>query len=100
VRQLQNAIQYSMIKCKGGTVEPSHFPPELTETSFYTATAPTPHPAPGRAGRKQKLSADMVKQALIRAGGNKAKAARILGVGRATLYNFIKSNPDADSVTV
>ncbi|MCD4716000.1 MAG: helix-turn-helix domain-containing protein, partial [Desulfobacterales bacterium] len=32
--------------------------------------------------------------ALTRSGGNKAKAARILGVGRATLYRFLTDFPD------
>jgi transcriptional regulator of acetoin/glycerol metabolism len=36
-----------------------------------------------------------VKTALIKTGGNKAKAARILGVGRATLYRFLADHPDA-----
>ena len=30
-----------------------------------------------------------------RTGGNKARAARELGVGRATLYRFISENPEA-----
>ena len=48
----------------------------------------------GKAGRHPKLSADAVGQALSRAGGNKAKAARLLGVGRATLYNFLNEHPE------
>jgi DNA-binding NtrC family response regulator len=48
----------------------------------------------GKAGRKPKLSSGVVELALKRAAGNKAKAARILGVGRATLYNFLSSHPD------
>ena len=37
---------------------------------------------------------EMVKAALDRTGGNKAKAARHLGVGRATLYRFLEEFPD------
>ncbi|MBW1733826.1 MAG: hypothetical protein JRJ71_05475, partial [Deltaproteobacteria bacterium] len=31
---------------------------------------------------------------LIKSGGNKAKAARLLGVGRATLYRFLSDLPN------
>lgn len=37
----------------------------------------------------EKLDSTSVKNALVKCGGNKAKAARSLGVGRATLYRFM-----------
>lgn len=86
VRQLQNAIQYSLIKCRGTTILPDHLPPEVVSASFITPLYPH---TPGKAGRKPKLTLEIVEQALKKTGGNKAKAARFLGVGRATLYNFI-----------
>jgi transcriptional regulator with PAS, ATPase and Fis domain len=36
-----------------------------------------------------------VHAALEKTGGNKAKAAKLLEVGRATLYRFIKENPES-----
>ncbi len=95
IRQLQNAIQYSMVKCHEQTVQPEHLPPEITGTPFGQVTVPPVIPVePGKAGRKPKLSPGVVELALKRAAGNKAKAARILGVGRATLYNFLSLHPD------
>ncbi|MBW1827292.1 MAG: helix-turn-helix domain-containing protein, partial [Deltaproteobacteria bacterium] len=44
-------------------------------------------------GPSGKLDIDAVNKALTKAGGNKAKAARLLGVGRATLYRFFKNHP-------
>ncbi|MGD8549174.1 MAG: helix-turn-helix domain-containing protein, partial [Desulfobacterales bacterium] len=44
-------------------------------------------------GRSRKLDLEIVKSALEKAGGNKAKAARLLGVGRATLYRFLSDYP-------
>jgi DNA-binding NtrC family response regulator len=41
------------------------------------------------------LNEEIVKTALEKSGGNKAKAARILGVGRATLYRFLNDHPYA-----
>jgi transcriptional regulator of acetoin/glycerol metabolism len=35
-----------------------------------------------------------VQNALSQTGGNKKKAARLLGVGRATLYRFLGEHPD------
>ncbi len=89
VRQLQNAIQFALIKCRGTAILPDHLPPEIVSS---TITSPIFSHTPGKAGRKPKLTAESVEHALIKAGGNKAKAARFLGVGRATLYNYMNSN--------
>ena len=39
--------------------------------------------------RRRKLTEEVVRDALRRAGGNKLEAARELGVSRATLYRFL-----------
>lgn len=90
VRQLQNVIQFAMIKCRGKTIMPEHLPPEITGSRII----PMVNSVVSKVGRKPKLSADVVESALAKAGGNKAKAARILKVGRATLYNFLNSHSD------
>jgi PAS domain S-box-containing protein len=92
VRQLQNAIQFTLIRCHDTLILPHHLPPEIIETTPLIRS--TPPSTPGKVGRKPKLMRDSVAAALTRAGGNKAKAARILGVGRATLYNFLKDHAD------
>jgi len=84
VRELQSAIHYSLIKSKGKIIQPVHLPIELKKQNINSFPL-----APSR-----RLDPDSVKDALIRSGGNKAKAARLLGVGRATLYRFLKSYPD------
>ncbi len=86
VRQLQNAIQFALIKCRSATIMPEHLPPEIL-SGTYIPIGQT-H-VPGKVGRRPKLTDDVVERALEKTGGNKAKAARLLGVGRATLYNFI-----------
>ncbi len=89
VRELQSAIRYSLIKSKGRIIQPEHLPIELKEMKVK----------PSSRGPFRKLDAKGVKDALIRSGGNKAKAARSLGVGRATLYRFLAASPDASSNT-
>ncbi|MHC1742156.1 MAG: sigma-54 interaction domain-containing protein [Syntrophobacteraceae bacterium] len=79
VRELQNAVHFALVKSKGGMIQSGHLPMELQQ------------PERGRTipGPPRKLAPDTVAAALKESGGNKAKAARILGVSRATLYRFL-----------
>jgi len=83
VRQLQSAIRFALVKSGGRTVQPEHLPLELK-----TCEHPRTMPGPSR-----KLDPESVKSALKKTAGNKARAARVLGVGRATLYRFIADYP-------
>jgi len=86
IRQLQNAIEFSLLKCKGDVIGPEHLPPELE-------LEPDCEPeSESRPGRKPALDYESVENALKETGGNKAKAARLLNVGRATLYRYITEN--------
>jgi DNA-binding NtrC family response regulator len=80
VRELQSAIWYALIKSKSQTIQPRHLPIELKSKKAEK---------PSR-GPLRRLNSKNVESALVESGGNKAKAARILGVGRATLYRFLK----------
>ncbi len=84
VRELENAIRFATVKCKNHIISPGDLPLELqVNLSTIQQRGPT-----------KKLSVDTAKNALIQAGGNKAKAARLLGVGRATLYRFLNDHPE------
>ncbi|MGD9234598.1 MAG: sigma 54-interacting transcriptional regulator, partial [Desulfobacterales bacterium] len=85
VRELQNAVQFAIVNCSGDKIFPKDLPLELKDQSFL---------GPSR-GASKKLNVENVKTALIKTGGNKAGAARILGVGRATLYRFLADHPEA-----
>ena len=84
IRELQSAIRFALVKSRGRLIHPGHLPLELKSSE-------TGHQA---RGPKRKLNGQDVSKALIQSGGNKAKAARILGVGRATLYRFLADRPD------
>jgi transcriptional regulator with PAS, ATPase and Fis domain len=84
VRELQNAIQFAIVKSSGRVISPDDLPLELRDLENICL----------RRGPSRKLDADSVRSALERTGGNKVKAAKLLGVGRATLYRFLSDHPD------
>ncbi|NNF98159.1 MAG: sigma 54-interacting transcriptional regulator [Desulfobacteraceae bacterium] len=85
VRELQNAVQFSIVRCSGSLITEDHLPLELRDLQCY----------PARPGPSRKLDSEAVQNALRKTGGNKTKAAKILGVGRATLYRFLNDHPEA-----
>jgi sigma-54 dependent transcriptional regulator, acetoin dehydrogenase operon transcriptional activator AcoR len=79
VRELRNALHFSLVTSKGGMIYPDNLPLELRKEAFPGA----------KPGPSKKLEEGSVIAALKQAGGNKSKAAKQLGVGRATLYRFL-----------
>ncbi|MBF0572693.1 MAG: sigma 54-interacting transcriptional regulator [Desulfamplus sp.] len=104
VRELQNAVQFAIVRCKQNQVMPSDLPMELrnigqsrtqeVETILYKDIFSTKN----QENYLGKLNKDSVKKALEITGGNKAKAARYLHVGRATLYRFLERFPEASDI--
>ena len=82
VRELQNAIHFSLVKSHHRTIEPEHLPLEIRQMTC----------SPLKPGPEARLTAEAVSAALGEAGGNKSRAAKLLGVGRATLYRFLDSS--------
>ena len=97
VRELEHVIERACVLCQGPTIATDHLSREIVLPQLAAKTAspdpvgtaspammqPTPPP--------QELSpAERLLQALQKAGGNKAKAARLLGIDRTTLYRKIR----------
>ncbi|MBS3759171.1 MAG: sigma 54-interacting transcriptional regulator [Desulfobacterales bacterium] len=90
IRQLQNVLQYAIVKSSHGVIRPKDLPMELAGLRG----------AKSQRGPVKKLDIETVQDVLDKTAGNKAMAARRLGVGRATLYRFIKEYPDAVPKTI
>ena len=81
IRQLLNALEYSAITSRGGTIEAADLPGYVRGE----AAAAVPAPAKGRSGIEE------IAAALERAGGNRTRAARSLGISRVTLWKKLKA---------
>ena len=81
VRELENVLQFALAKCQGDVIEPGHLPPAL----HLSISRPFK-----RRRREPKLKAVDVAAALKKVGGNRRRAAEILGVSRSSLYRFFE----------
>ncbi len=75
VRELKHAVEFAAIRCRGAEIGLRDLPPEVA--------AAEPAGAPPD-------EAELVRAALEQAAGNRKRAARILGISRATLYRRLK----------
>jgi len=94
VRELKNIIQFSVVRSRGKTILPSHLPGEITEKIDPNQGILNRSSIDDIVPVRGKLNSEAVKAAIRKAGGNKSKAAKILGVGRATLYRFLANNEE------
>jgi len=79
VSELQSTIQFSIVKCSNRIILPEDLPLDLQQEIM-------PQPI---SGSQKKLDINMVKSTLKKTGGNKAKTARMLGVGRQKLQGCL-----------
>ncbi len=94
VRELKNVIQFSIVRSRGENIIPSDLPVEITQGKDLTFKAVDRGYSLETTPARDKLNIHSVKAAIKQTGGNKSKAARVLGVGRATLYRFLANNKD------
>jgi transcriptional regulator with GAF, ATPase, and Fis domain len=90
VRELRNAIERAVILCEGGLIASEHLPIGIASTPAVERTsAPGPVPA---AVTLDTAEREMIVSALARAGQNKSKAARLLGLTRAQLRSRLEKH--------
>ena len=82
VRELKNAISFAAIHCKGPVIREKDLPPEITGASERTTM---------RRGYQVQSERERILKALETAKGKRGEAAKILGIGRATLYRRMKA---------
>jgi DNA-binding NtrC family response regulator len=89
IRELRNFAERMVILMPGKTLQPENLPEEMKRAPADTALAGFQLPEGGI--DLNALEADILQQALARAGGNRSKAARMLRISRDTfLYRLQK----------
>jgi transcriptional regulator with PAS, ATPase and Fis domain len=85
IRELKNTIEHAFVLWRGGLIEVQHLPTGLREK----AGCP---PLPDQEDLTlAQLEALHIGETIRRHGGNRAEAAKALGIHRATLFRKIKS---------
>jgi len=84
VRELRNGLEYAVIRARSSLIQLDDLPPELLEMIPLADQTEADREAAGTG------DADRLHAALRRAGGNRTRAAALLGISRATLYRRLR----------
>ncbi|NOZ87929.1 MAG: sigma-54-dependent Fis family transcriptional regulator [Deltaproteobacteria bacterium] len=88
VRELKNLIEQAMVKTRGTVLEPEHFPDRVRNDGPTFEAIPVESRITGNTlGQVEK---NMILDALKKAGGNRTKAAKLLGITRYALLRRIQ----------
>ncbi|HYL99942.1 MAG TPA: sigma 54-interacting transcriptional regulator, partial [Blastocatellia bacterium] len=84
VRELKSAIEFAVIRSSCPVLQTADLPDDIVNSANLQALPALTH-------REQRDERHRIFRALERAGGNRAAAARLLGIGRTTLYRRLKA---------
>lgn len=89
VRELENVITRAIVLAPGGVITPECIQFSELHPTEANRTEPAINPREGYWNAIRRLEAGLLRAALQEAQGNKAEAARILGIQRRLLYEKI-----------
>jgi DNA-binding NtrC family response regulator len=90
VRELKNLCERMLILFSGRRIEVENLPQEIRHSQQESINLTGVFKLPDQGLNMDDLEADLIKQALHRALGNRSKAARLLGLSRDTLLYRMK----------
>src|SRR5512140_1262506 len=90
VRELENLVERAAILSRGGPIRAAHFPG--LKTSPHAVLNRLAIDIPEEGLNLEDLEKDLIRMALDRTGGNKSRAARLLGLTRRTLYSRMEKH--------
>ena len=89
IRELENAIERAAILCGGDVILPEHLPPQIGRTAGRRPDAASPTCSLAQVEREH------IQRVLEGTDGNRAEAAKILGISQATLYRRLREGAEA-----
>ncbi|MFI5181537.1 MAG: sigma 54-interacting transcriptional regulator [Thermoanaerobaculia bacterium] len=94
VRELRNALERAAILCEGGLITAAHLPISVSRGDLPVSEKPgtgiSAASLPPSGVDLEGIEKAWVAAALERSGGNKSRAARLLGLTRAQLYSRLE----------
>jgi PAS domain S-box-containing protein len=94
VRELESVIEHAFVLCRSGFIDLPHLPPR-----FQGERGGTPAGVPGPMTLEQ-MEAWFIHETIRRNNGNRAAAARDLGIATSTLFRKLKRRPTEESGSV
>ena len=90
VRELKNFCERMLILFAGRLVEPANLPVEFRQHASAQPSVAEGFELPDQGIRMDELEVSLIEQALSKTGGNRSRAARLLGLSRDTLLYRMK----------
>ena len=88
VRELENVIRRALVLSKGPLLQPEDLPPDFRHGKSREVELAVPETTTDRMESYEK---EAVLNALEKSGGSRRQAARLLGIGEATLYRKLRA---------
>lgn len=90
IRELEHVMERACVLSQGTTISTENLPMEIVHQSHDLPSQPPPPIIEDKVADNEQDATQKILESLKKAGGNKAKTARILKIDRSTLYRKMR----------